>query len=170
MRGQWVPCEQLILLLLNAYLGSALHINGLAGCRLRCGFSTLLLMLGWQVCQAYPVHALLQVAAYMRSVLHTLAQCHSHRILHRDIKPGGWLVVPAACMLRLPIEGAATLQTCNPSHSVQFYSPLVRNDIPALTSQATQCTYRPVKCAASQCPFLRSRSTPIHSRQLHAAD
>ena len=24
----------------------------------------------------------------MRSVLHTLAQCHSHRILHRDIKPG----------------------------------------------------------------------------------
>ena len=24
----------------------------------------------------------------MRSVLHTLAQCHSHRILHRDVKPG----------------------------------------------------------------------------------
>ena len=32
-----------------------------------------------------------QVAGYMRAVLHTLAQCHSHRILHRDIKPGGWV-------------------------------------------------------------------------------
>lgn len=30
----------------------------------------------------------LQAATYMRSVLHTLAQCHSHRILHRDVKPG----------------------------------------------------------------------------------
>lgn len=29
------------------------------------------------------------VAGYMRSVLLTIAQCHAHRILHRDIKPGG---------------------------------------------------------------------------------
>lgn len=28
------------------------------------------------------------VAGYMRSVLYTLAQCHSLHILHRDIKPG----------------------------------------------------------------------------------
>lgn len=27
-----------------------------------------------------------QVASFMRAVLRTLAQCHSHRILHRDIK------------------------------------------------------------------------------------
>jgi hypothetical protein len=30
-----------------------------------------------------------KVATYMRSVLQTLAQCHSHRILHRDVKPVG---------------------------------------------------------------------------------
>lgn len=29
----------------------------------------------------------------MRAVLKTLAQCHSHKILHRDIKPGGCGVV-----------------------------------------------------------------------------
>ena len=26
----------------------------------------------------------------MRAVLRTLAQCHSHHILHRDVKPGGY--------------------------------------------------------------------------------
>jgi calcium-dependent protein kinase len=38
------------------------------------------------------LHALLllrvQVASYMRGVLRTIAQCHAHHILHRDIKPG----------------------------------------------------------------------------------
>jgi len=29
-----------------------------------------------------------QVASYMRAVLRTLSQCHHHKILHRDIKPG----------------------------------------------------------------------------------
>lgn len=33
------------------------------------------------------------VAGYMRSALHTLAQCHSHRILHRDIKPGNFMLL-----------------------------------------------------------------------------
>ena len=33
--------------------------------------------------------AFMQVASYMRAVLRTLAQCHSHHILHRDVKPGG---------------------------------------------------------------------------------
>ena len=31
----------------------------------------------------------MQAASYMRGVLRTLAQCHHHRILHRDIKPVG---------------------------------------------------------------------------------
>ncbi|PSC74049.1 Calcium-dependent kinase 29 [Micractinium conductrix] len=35
------------------------------------------------------------VAGYMRAVLHTLAQCHSHRILHRDIKPGNFMLLTA---------------------------------------------------------------------------
>lgn len=33
------------------------------------------------------------VAAYMRSVLQTLAQCHSHHILHRDVKPGNFMLL-----------------------------------------------------------------------------
>jgi serine/threonine protein kinase len=36
---------------------------------------------------------LLQVASYMRAVLRTLAQCHSHHILHRDIKPGNFMLL-----------------------------------------------------------------------------
>lgn len=33
------------------------------------------------------------VSTYMRSVLQTISQCHSHRILHRDIKPGNFLLL-----------------------------------------------------------------------------
>ncbi|KAL0031772.1 hypothetical protein WJX79_006580 [Trebouxia sp. C0005] len=33
------------------------------------------------------------VASYMRSVLRTLTQCHSNHILHRDVKPGNFMLV-----------------------------------------------------------------------------
>lgn len=33
------------------------------------------------------------VASYMRAVLRTLAQCHSHNLLHLDIKPGNFLLL-----------------------------------------------------------------------------
>jgi len=36
------------------------------------------------------------VASYMRAVLRTLAQCHHHRILHRDIKPGNFMLLSDA--------------------------------------------------------------------------
>jgi hypothetical protein len=37
-----------------------------------------------------------QVASYMRAVLRTLAQCHAHCILHRDIKPGNFMLLTDA--------------------------------------------------------------------------
>jgi hypothetical protein len=37
-----------------------------------------------------------QVASYMRAVLRTLAQCHAHRILHRDVKPGNFMLLTEA--------------------------------------------------------------------------
>lgn len=33
------------------------------------------------------------VSTYMASVLQTIAQCHSRRILHRDIKPGNFMLL-----------------------------------------------------------------------------
>lgn len=33
------------------------------------------------------------VASFMRGVLRTLAQCHSHHVLHRDIKPGNFMLL-----------------------------------------------------------------------------
>ena len=35
----------------------------------------------------------LQVASYMRAVLRTLVQCHAQHILHRDIKPGNFMLL-----------------------------------------------------------------------------
>jgi hypothetical protein len=48
-------------------------------------------------CSLAVVFALLcQVGSYMRAVLRTLAQCHHARILHRDIKPGNFMLLTEA--------------------------------------------------------------------------
>lgn len=162
VRGQCVPCEQLFLLLLNAYLGSAQHINGLTGCRLRCGFSTLRLLMLAGGCAKHilctPSCRWLATCAprctRWRSATLT-ASC-----IATSSQVAGWLA-PAACILRLPIEGAARLQTRNTR-----FPPAESFPRPYICRQPSVCTVLPVKCAASQSP---SRSTPFHPRQLHAA-
>ena len=43
-----------------------------------------------------PHYSEMTVASFMRAVLRTLAQCHSHRILHRDVKPGNFMLLSEA--------------------------------------------------------------------------
>lgn len=60
-----------------------------------------------------------QVASYMRAVLRTLAQCHTHCILHRDVKPGAAL--PMHCFDRSPVlESFVQLVCCSHAHGQQF--------------------------------------------------
>jgi len=43
-----------------------------------------------------PHYSEMTVASFMRAVLRTLAQCHAHRILHRDVKPGNFMLLSEA--------------------------------------------------------------------------
>lgn len=47
------------------------------------------------------------VASYMRAVLRTLMQCHALRILHRDIKPGNFMLLNESDTAPLKAIGAA---------------------------------------------------------------
>lgn len=42
---------------------------------------------------AFCLIVIAQVSSYMRAVLRTIAQCHSQRILHRDVKPGNFMLL-----------------------------------------------------------------------------
>ena len=59
----------------------------------------------------------MQVASYIRAVLRTVAQCHSHRILHRDVKPGNFMLLNDSPHAPLKAIGALTVLTCTKSKS-----------------------------------------------------
>jgi calcium-dependent protein kinase len=53
-----------------------------------------------------------QVASFMRAVLRTLSQCHAHRILHRDIKPGNFMLLNHSDRAPLKAIGELSLICC----------------------------------------------------------
>ena len=48
----------------------------------------------------------------MRAVLRTLSQCHAHRILHRDIKPGNFMLLNDSDRAPLKAIGELSLIFC----------------------------------------------------------
>ena len=69
----------------------------------------------------------------MRAVLRTLAQCHAHRILHRDIKPGNFMLLTEAEDSPLKAIGMQTSKIYWPVNEVLHDWP---NDSPAVYSRA----------------------------------
>ena len=49
---------------------------------------------------------LMQASSYMRAVLRTIAQCHNNRILHRDVKPGNFMLLSDSPKAPLKAIGA----------------------------------------------------------------
>ena len=82
----------------------------------------------------------------MRAVLRTIAQCHANRILHRDVKPGNFMLLEDQPLS--PVKAIGTcfghyisfLLACNPK-LLQRRSCHLASDAVFIDQSASDCLY-----------------------------
>ena len=82
----------------------------------------------------------LQVASFVRAVLRTLSQCHAHRILHRDIKPGNFMLLNDN--YRAPLKAIGKLRCiAHRLHPCMLFQGLILgvSTFPLTVDKATCC-------------------------------
>ena len=76
----------------------------------------------------------LQVASYMRAVLRTVVQCHNQKILHRDIKPGNFMLLeddPLSPVKAIGKQPTPCLQaSCKNRMPIHFFSRAKTSTLP----------------------------------------
>ena len=75
----------------------------------------------------------------MRAVLRTLSQCHAHRILHRDIKPGNFMLLNDSD--RAPLKAIGEPLSCSTQTSLVLSKLWRRQKSAAQTQDLCACRF-----------------------------